>query len=174
MRITHEQIDEIMSEFESLELDENSPSLPLNVDELQQQFNAQINPLLDAAELDAEGLALMRKLLLIGEYQTFTDEASRLEFFVNIFGDTIGLFGLKSIGGKFKILRLCFTVPENRREAQTLDFVFHAFTKIFLPDVNGEQFINALKSNPFVIVNDAKFSLTQKDNLLTVTAVGAP
>ena len=174
MRITHEQIDEIMSEFESLELDENSPPLPLNVDELQQRFNAQINPLLDAAELDAEGLALMRKLLLIGEYQTFTDEASGLEFFVNIFGDTIGLFGLKSIGGNFKILRLCFTVPENQREAKTLDFVFHAFTKIFMPKVDGEQFINALKSNPFVFVNDVKFSLTQEDNLLTVTAVGAP
>ena len=172
MRITHEQIDEIMSSFETLELDENSPPLPLNVDELQQRFNAQINPLLDAAELDAEGLALMRKLLLVGEYQTFTDEASNFEFFVNIFGDTIGLFGLRSIGGNFKILRLCFTVPEDKREAQTLDFVFHAFTKIFLPEVNGEQFINALRSTPEVVRNGVKFSLTQKDNLLTVTAVG--
>lgn len=171
MRITHVQIDEIMSSFERLKLDENSPSLPFNVKSLQHRFNAQIKPFLDAAQLDAEGLALMQKLLLINECQIHTDEENNFEFFVNIFGDTIGLFGLGTIGGNFKILRLCFTVPENDREAQTLNFVFHAFTKSFLPKADGVEFINLLKATSEVICGGVKFSLTQKDNLLTVTAV---
>lgn len=161
-----------MSSFETLDLDENSPPLPLNVRKLQQSFNAQLEPFLEAAQLDAESLALMQKLLLINEYQLYTDEASGLEFFVNIFGDTIGLFGMGTISGNFKILRLCFTVPDNQREAQTLDFVFHAFTKIFLPEAAGDEFINALKSTPEVTRGGVKFSLSQKDNLLMVNAIG--
>ena len=172
MRITHEQIDEIISSFESLELDENSPSLPFDIKSLQENFNAQLEPFLAAAELDAQELALMQKLLLINEYQTFNDEASDFELFVNIFGDTIGLFGCGTSGANFKILRLCFTVPENQREAKTLDFVFHAFTKIFTPDIDGEELIKALKTNPSVAGGNVIFSLTQKNNLLVVTAVG--
>ena len=171
MRITHEQIDEIMQSFETLEFDEISAPLPFDVKSLQQKFNAQIEPLLDAAQLDAEGLALMQKLLLINEYQLHTNEESGLEFFVNIFGDTIGLFGLAELGGNFRILRLCFTVPENQREAQTLNFVIHAFTKIFLPDINGKEFIEMLKSKP-TVTRGVKLSLMQKDNLLVVSAIG--
>ena len=167
MRITSEQIDAIVDSFETLDIDENTPPLPVNVESLQKLFNAQINPLLDAAQLDDESLALLQKLLLIDEYQI--NSADDMYFFFNIFGDTIGLFGLGRTGENFKVLRLCFTVPENHREARTLDFVFHAFTKVFFSDINGEDLIKALKSNPFVIGGGAKFSLTQEGNLLTVT-----
>ena len=173
MKITHEQIDEIINDFENCPVDENTPSLPFNVETLQENFNAQINPLLDKTfelgELDEETLQLLRQLLLIDEYQIYS--ADDMEFFFNIFGDTIGLFGIKKPDENFKILRLCFTVPDNSREARTLDFVFYAFTKIFLPKGDSVEFINALKANPSVTRGGVNFSLVQKDNLLTVTAL---
>ena len=173
MRITHEQIDEIVDAFAECQIDENSPTLKFNVESLQENFNAQINPLLEKTfelgELDAESLALLKHLLLIDEYQIHS--ADDMEFFFNIFGDTIGLFGIKKRDENFKILRLCFTVPDNSREAKTLDFVFWAFAKIFLPDVDSVEFIKALQSNKSVTRGGVIFSLTKNGNLNTVTAV---
>ena len=106
MRITHEQIDEIVDAFAECQIDENSPTLKFNVESLQENFNAQINPLLEKTfelgELDAESLALLKHLLLIDEYQIHS--ADDMEFFFNIFGDTIGLFGIKKRDENFKIL----------------------------------------------------------------------
>lgn len=169
MRITSEQIDAIVDAFQNFQIDENTPSLPVNVESLQERYNARINPLLDRAQLDEETLGLMQQLLLINEYQV--NSADGLYFFFNIFGDTIGIFGLGEEGGNFKVLRLCFTVPENQRESQTLDFVFHAFTKVFLPESDDVEFITALRSNPEVNRNGFVFSMAQEGNLLTVTAL---
>lgn len=171
MRITHEQIDEIVDAFAECQIDENSPTLKFNVESLQENFNAQINSILDAAasQLDEETLPLLQQLLLIDEYQIHS--ADEMEFFFNIFGDTIGLFGIKKRDENFKILRLCFTVPDNSREAKTLDFVFWAFAKIFLPDVDSVEFIKALQSNKSVTRGGVIFSLTKNGNLNTVTAV---
>lgn len=169
MRITSEQIDSIVNSFETLELDEIVQPLPFNVESLQTIFNAQLSPLLEAAQLDDEELDLMHKLLLIEEYQLHSNDG--MYFFFHIFGDTIGLFGLGAEGDNFKIVRLCFTVPENKREAQTLNFVFHAFTKVFAPEFDDVTFINALRTNPEVTGNGMIFSMTQEGNLLTVTAL---
>lgn len=170
MRITREQVDEITAAFERLNLADIPSTLPLNIETLQKRFNARINSFLEPAELDEESRALMRKLLLIDEYKTFTDTGK--DFFFNLFGDTIGLFAYGYSGDNFKIVRLCFTVPDNQRESQTLNLVFDAFTKSFLPESDGEEFISALKTKPEVVRDGVKFSLTQNDNLLTVTAVG--
>lgn len=171
MRITQEQIDEIVDAFAECQIDENSPTLKFNVESLQENFNAQINSIFDAAasQLDEETLPLLQQLLLIDEYQIHS--ADDMEFFFNIFGDTIGLFGIKKRDENFKILRLCFTVPDNSREAKTLDFVFWAFAKIFLPDVDSVEFIKALQSNKSVTRGGVIFSLTKNGNLNTVTAV---
>lgn len=170
MRITREQVDEITAAFERLNLADIPSTLPLNAETLQKRFNARINSFLEPAPLDEESLALMHKLLLIDEYKTFTDTGK--DFFFNLFGDTIGLFAYGYSGDNFKIVRLCFTVPDNQRESQTLNLVFDAFTKSFLPESDGEEFISALKTKPEVVRDGVKFSLTQNDNLLTVTAVG--
>ena len=111
----------------------------------------------------------MQQLLLINEYQV--NSADGLYFFFNIFGDTIGIFGVGKTGENFKVLRLCFTVPENQREAQTLNFVFHAFNKVFVPESDDVEFITALRSNPEVNRNGFVFSMVQEGNLLTVTAL---
>ena len=169
MRITPEQIDAIVDSFAELKLDELAPALPFNVESLQKNFNAQLNPLLEASKLEGDELAVMQKLLLIDEYQVNSDDG--LYFFFNIFGDTIGLFGLGAEGDNFKVMRLCFTVPENDREAQTLNFVFHAFTRIFAPEFDDVTFINALKTNPEVAGNGMTFSMTHEGNLITVTAL---
>ena len=83
MKITHEQIDEIINDFENCPVDENTPPLPFNIETLQENFNAQINPLLDKTfelgELDEETLQLLRQLLLIDEYQIYS--ADDMEFF---------------------------------------------------------------------------------------------
>lgn len=169
MRITPEQIDAIIDAFQALKLDKNTPTLPFNVESLQKLHNAQINPLLEKAKLEGEELALMQKLLLIDEYDI--NYADGLYFFFNIFGNTIGIFGLGAEGENFKIVRLCFTVPEDQREAQTLNFVFHAFTRVFSPETDDMTFINALKTNPEVTGNGMTFSMTQEGNLITVTAL---
>ena len=169
MRITPEQIDAIVDAFQTLNIDENTPPLPVNVESLQKIYNAQINPLLEKAPLDDEELALMQKLLLIDEYQI--NSADGMYFFFNIFGDTIGIFGIGKTDENFKVLRLCFTVPENQRESQTLNFVFHAFNKVCVPESDDVEFITALKENPSVTRNGVTFSMTQEGNLLTVTAL---
>ena len=170
MRITREQVDEITVAFERLNLADIPSTLPLNIETLKEKFNARINSFLEPAPLDEESRALMHKLLLIDDYKTFTDTGK--DFFFNLFGDTIGLFAYGFSGDNFKIVRLCFTVPDNQRESQTLNLVFDAFMKSFLPEADGEEFISALKTNPEVVRDGVKFSLTQNDNLLTVTAVG--
>ncbi|MBR1645616.1 MAG: hypothetical protein IJ685_02445 [Selenomonadaceae bacterium] len=169
MRITPEQIDAIIDAFQTLNIDENAAPLSINVESLQKNFNAQINPLLNAANLSDEDRALIQKLLLIDEYQT--NSADGMYFFFNLFGDTIGIFGLGNEGDNFKVLRLCFTVPDNQREAQTLNLVFHAFTKVLSPEFDDVEFINALQANPAVTGNGVTFSMTQEGNLITVTAL---
>ena len=116
MKITSEQIDKIMAYIEQHPAASSENIAPLNVDiaQFQKSFNAAITPYIEKAQLDGELREIMEKLFLIDEYQTF--DVNDGKFFFNIFGDSVGIFGVTNHEDQFKILLCIYNTPGTKTQ----------------------------------------------------------
>ena len=161
-KIADEYIDEIIGKLANNPAVEQTAVLPFDAASLQREFNAQLEIVLKR-EFVADELLFWKSLLSLDECKIFADDETAL--FVKIFGNVVGLFGFGEAGGNFKILSLCFTKPEKRREVQTLNFVFEAFTKVFLPKVDTSEIVAVLKENHFFNASGITFEFVRINEL---------
>ena len=168
-KIAEEYVNEIIDKLTHNPAVDKNVTIPFNAASLQKDFTEQLETLLERDAEEGER-PIWRELFLRDEYKLFAD--NEIALLVKIFGDGVAIFGLGAADGNFKILSLCFTEPKRRREIRTLDFVFGAFTKMFLPKVAPDEVRDALKVNYFFTAGDLLFTLIQsgKLNMLNVVA----
>lgn len=171
MRISDEQIDIILSALENnSDAAEEARSLPLAAEKLRREFNAQLEPLLKRSLGDnAELLAIMAKLFLMNDVKILP--AEKADLFVNIFGDSVAIFGVTPHGGgDFKLLTCAYTVPQDKRETLTVNLVLSSFIKVLAPSVDVQALTQTSPTASFV-KDGVKFSATSHENLIMLTAV---
>ena len=170
MSITHEQIDVILEKIAQNPAiaPENTLTLKVTADALQNDFNTAIQPFLDKAELEDDVRDVMEKLFLISEWNVFTDNG--VKFFMNLFGDSVAIFGVMADDGeRFKLLNCVYVMPETPNETTLASLVLASFVKVLLPNVDAEKFLRELTGD--VTRDGIKFSIAADSGLIFVTAV---
>ena len=155
-------VDEIIGKLANNPAVDKPAKLPINVESLQEKFNAQLEMFLEQ-NFVADERALLRETLMLDESKIFSDDESVM--LVKIFNAGTGLFGFGDTGGNFKILSLCFTKPQRRFDEQALNLLFDAFTKVFLPEVAASEVIAVLLKNHFFVAESLIFELVQTGEL---------
>ena len=173
MKFSSEQIDKIM-EFAEKNFPEDAEQLPLGIDGLQKNFNAEMQTFLDKCPFDdAETAEVMENLFLIKDfYQIFELEGGK--FFFNVFGDRTAIFGVSGTDDFFRILVCAYTTPETTDENTLSSMVLAYFVKILLPEVefmDTEKFLRELSTSITKTQGGIKFSIAADGNLIFVTAV---
>lgn len=171
MRITSEQIDKIMAYIEQHPAlsPENTATFDVDIAQFQESFNAAITPYIEKAQLDGELREVMEKLFLIDEYQTFDVHDGK--FFFNIFGDSVGIFGVTNHEDQFKILLCIYNTPEDKNNLTLSSLVLASFTKVLLPnEIDVEKFLRELSTSGTKIQGGVKFSIAADGKLIFVTA----
>ena len=174
MKFTSEQIDK-MIEFAEQNFPENGLPLPLGIDGLQKNFNAEMKIFLDKCQFDDPEVAeVMETLLTIKDFYQIT-EFDGGKFFFNTFGDRTAIFGLSiSDDNLFRILTCMYTTPETKDEDTLSSMVLAHFVKVLLPSVeffDTEKFLRELSASGIKSQDGVKFSLAADGNLIFVTAI---
>ena len=174
MKFTSEQIDKMIA-FAEQNFPENALPLPLDIDGLQKNFNAEMQIFLDKCQFDdAETTEVMETLLLIKDFCQIT-EFEGGKFFFNVFGDRTAIFGLStSDDGRFRLLACAYTTPKTKDEDTLSSMVLAHFVKILLPAVeffDTEKFLRELSASVTKIQDGIKFSIASDGNLIFVTAI---
>ena len=170
--ITSEQIDKIFERIDkNLAVNvENTLTLGLTADIVRNDFNVAIRPFLDKSELEADVRDVMEKLFLIREWKVFEAEGGKL--FMNLFGDSVAIFGVTARGdNRFKLLTCVYVAPKTQNENTLASLVLASFVKVLLPTVDVEKFLRGLSGG--VTLDGIKFSLAADGGLIFVTAVAA-
>ena len=171
MKITSEQIDKIMAYIEQhpAASSENIATLNVDIAQFQESFNAAITPYIEKAQLDGELREIMEKLFLIDEYQTFDVHDGK--FFFNIFGDSVGIFGVTNHDDRFKILLCIYNTPEDKNNLTLSSLVLASFTEVLLPEeIDVERFLRELSASGTKTQGGVKFSIAADGNLNTLSA----
>lgn len=170
MRFSSEQIDKIMS-FAEQNFPEDAAPLPLDIDGLQKNFNAEMQTFLDKCPFDdAETAEVMENLFLIKNFYQIS-ELEGGKFFFNVFGDRTSIFGVSGSGDFFRILVCAYTTPETTDENTLSSMVLAYFVKVLLPNVDEEKFLRELSTSITKTQGGIKFSIAADGNLIFVTAV---
>ena len=174
MSFTSEQIDKMMA-FAEQNFPENALPLPLGIDDLQKNFNAEMQIFLDKCQFDdAETAEVMENLFLIKDLCSIT-EAEEGKFFFNVFGDRTAIFGATdSADDRFRFLACMYTMPETKDEDTLSSVVLSHFVKVLLPNVeffDTEKFLRELSASVIKIQDGIKFSVAADDKLIFVTAI---
>lgn len=171
---THEQLDKVvdyLGQHPATSLD-NAATFKLNVNQLQKNFNAELEPMLKQAPFDNdEQREVMETLFLIKDYKIF--EADEGKVFLNVFGNSVAIFGVMGKGNdNFKLLTCAYTVPENKNEMTLSSLILASFVKVILPKADPEQFLHELANEQSgnVIRDGVKFTLNHDDGFILVSA----
>lgn len=173
MGFTGEQIDKMMA-FTERNFPEDALPLPLGIDGLQKNFNAEMRAFLDKCAFDDPEVAeVMETLLLIKDFCQIT-ELEGGKFFFNTFGDRTAIFGVSdSSDDRFRILTCMYTMPETKDENTLSSIVLAQFVKVLVPSVgffDTEKFLVELSHSGTKIQDGVKFSIAADGNLIFVTA----
>ena len=174
MKFTSEQIDKMIA-FAEQNFPEDAAPLPLDIDGLQKNFNAEMRIFLDKCQFDdAEVAEVMETLLLIKDFYQIT-EFEGGKFFFNTFGDRTAIFGLSTSDyNLFRLLTCAYTMPETKDEDTLSSVILATFVKILLPTVeffDTEKFLRELSTSVTKTQDGIKFSIAADGNLIFVKAV---
>ena len=173
MGFSSEQIDKMMA-FAEQNFPEDTAPLPLDIDSLQKNFNAEMQTFLDKCPFDdAETAEVMENLFLIKDfYQIFDLEEGK--FFFNVFGDRTAIFGVSDSDDRFRLLTCMYTTPETDNENTLSSMVLAHFVKVLLPAVeffDTEKFLRELSASVTKTQDGVKFSIAADGDLIFVTAI---
>ena len=172
MSISSEQIDKILEHIDQnpAVAPENTLTLNLTSDALQNDFNIAIHPFIDKALLEDDVREIMENLFLIRDWNVFTAEGGK--FFMNLFGDSVAIFGVTAQNDdRFKLLSCIYVAPETTNENTLASLVLASFVKVLLPAVDAEKFLRELSGN--VTRDGIKLSLAADSGLIFLTVVAA-
>ena len=151
---------------------ENSKTLAVNVNTFKEKFD-NIAVLTLKQALGTDDVSEMEYLFTINDYKIFPNEGG--ETFAKIFGSNVAIVGVTAPdGGNFKILQCCYTLPEDKNETLYVQLILSTFVRTVAPDVDAPSLMDELTAENSLgstARGDVLFSLTENDNLNTLTAV---
>ena len=174
---TQAQVEKLMSYVDQhpAASPENTAALPVTAAQFKTNFNAEIKPVLDQAQFNsADDRAVMEKLFLIQDFQV--SEGSGGKFYLNVFGDSVAIFGVTgNDSNRFKLAACSYTKPENQGDETLSSLVLLAFTKVIAPDENPQELLKALaaEESGTLTRNDVKFTAARDGDLVLLSAVKA-
>lgn len=164
---TRTQLDTMFLEVGQVQSDS---TFALDAETFKEKFNARITPILKEA-MGTEDVSAMEYLFLIKDDKIIGDT------FTNIFGDyRVAVVGRLVADGKFKVLSLYYTTPEEKDESIFTIWLITAFVKSLAPEVNPQTLMNELtaeNSSGTVAADGVKFSISAEGNLNALTATRA-